>query len=123
MIRLTRCLIGHLSREALLAIVFLAVGSGVVATGSPVMQPERMNVKDHTYIVMADLSSTPSAPKSLPIPGYRIAQPQACLGQGSWCNETRQCCNGLCCGPDDRPHPGFIGMCGPRNPTSKCIPP
>jgi hypothetical protein len=73
--------------------------------------------------VMADLSLTPSAPKLLASPEYRIAQPQACLGQGSWCNETRQCCNDLCCSPDDRLHPGWIGMCTRRFPTSRCIPP
>lgn len=69
------------------AIVFAVAGPSVPGykIASPLIQPERINVKDHTHIVMADLSpasKTPSAPKLPASPAYRIAQPQACLGQG-----------------------------------------
>jgi hypothetical protein len=114
-LRLLRHLKARASIKASLAIAFLVIGSGVFAAGSPVKQPHGTNA------TVDSLSPWPAAqrPQLLTGPSFRTAQ--RCLGQGEWCANTRECCNGLCCNPDTRST--LAGMCTRRQATTPCIPP
>jgi hypothetical protein len=120
-LRLLRYLKTHTFIKASLAIVFLVVGYGVFAAGSPVMQPGTKATVQPRPVTADSLSIWPAAqrPQLLASPAFRTVQ--RCLGQGEWCANTRECCDGLCCNPDTRST--LAGMCTRRQAQTPCIPP
>lgn len=112
-----------------LAIALLTIGMGVNSSRAGSDQPPGSNftailsVQPGSESPYSRPPQTPGAPHLVTSPAYRIAQGPRLLGQGEWCNITRECSNGLCCVPDSRLHPGRVGMCTRRFPTSQCIPP
>jgi hypothetical protein len=112
-----------------LAIALSTIGMGASSSRAGSDQSPRLNFTSISSVQPGSGSSysrlpqTPGAPHLVTSAAYSIAQADRLLGQGEWCNITRECSDGLCCVPDSRVHPGRVGMCTRRFANSPCIPP